>query len=187
MYKLKSKVGLIFLCVTALGLSACATTSNRSSGYHGSNYYYKPSADYMSRLPETINTNGEKVVLVDPTVHAWGAYDRDGTLVKGGIATAGGNWCDDINRPCRTSTGTYRIQSMGDGECKSKIYPKPNGGGLMPYCMFFHNGMALHGSLDGAVVEDNISHGCVRMRIPDAEWLRYNFATVGTKVVVKPY
>jgi hypothetical protein len=25
------------------------------------------------------------------------------------------------------------------------------------------------------------------MRIPDAEWMRYNFAQVGTKVVVLPY
>lgn len=186
MCKFKSKLGLIFLCVTAIGLSACAT-SNRSAGYHGSNYYMSMSTDYSARMPESINTHGEKVVVVDPNVHAWGAYDREGKLVKGGIATAGGNFCEDIGRPCRTASGSFRVQSLGDGMCKSKIYPKPNGGGLMPYCMFFHNGMAMHGSLDGAVVEDNISHGCVRMRIPDAEWLRYNFVSVGTKVVVKPY
>jgi lipoprotein-anchoring transpeptidase ErfK/SrfK len=27
----------------------------------------------------------------------------------------------------------------------------------------------------------------VRMHVSDAEWLRYNFVNVGTKVIVKPY
>ena len=57
----------------------------------------------------------------------------------------------------------------------------------MPYCMYFNKGEALHGSPDSIVVEDNISHGCVRMRIPDAEWMVTQFAQVGTKVVVLPY
>jgi lipoprotein-anchoring transpeptidase ErfK/SrfK len=143
-------------------------------------------ADYSSRMPSHINTT-EKVVIVNPNVHAWGAYDRNGELVKAGIATAGGQWCNDIGRGCHTATGTFRIYSLGDSECISRIYPLPNGGGLMPYCMYFHGGQALHGSPDNAVVEDNISHGCVRMRIPDAEWLRYNFAQHGTKVIVEAY
>ncbi|OGT57734.1 MAG: hypothetical protein A3F43_02350 [Gammaproteobacteria bacterium RIFCSPHIGHO2_12_FULL_42_10] len=135
-----------------------------------------------------IDTGGRRVIIVDPSNHVWGAYDRDGTLVKAGLATAGGHVCpDDNERSCTTDIGTYRINSLGDADCKSRIYPKPNGGGLMPYCMYFSGGMALHGSPDGAVVEDNISHGCVRMRISDAEWLRYNFAQIGTKVVVLPY
>jgi lipoprotein-anchoring transpeptidase ErfK/SrfK len=45
----------------------------------------------------------------------------------------------------------------------------------------------LHGVPDGEVVEGNISHGCVRMHVVDAEWLRYSFVNYGTKVVVKPY
>lgn len=168
----------------SLSLTSCATQYSRDGQYVSTSYFQ---TDYSSRLPSHIDTKGQKVVVVDPRVHAWGAYDRDGSLIKAGIATAGGNWCPDINRPCRTSVGTFRINSLGDGQCISRIYPKPNGGGLMPYCMYFSGGQALHGSPDGAVVEDNISHGCVRMRIADAEWLRYNFATVGTKVIVRPY
>lgn len=57
----------------------------------------------------------------------------------------------------------------------------------MPYCMFFHNGQALHGVPPHEVGEGNYSHGCVRMHVADAEWIRYNFADVGTKVVVKSY
>jgi len=178
-------LGLAFIVLLPFVISSCAS---RSSYQHRSmNSYqaaYNP-GDYSSRLPQKIDTK-EKVVLVDPNIHAWGAYEN-GELVKGGIATAGGNWCDDINRPCKTRTGSFRIQRIGSSDCRSSLYPRPHGGGLMPYCMFFSGGMALHGSPAGAVVADNISHGCVRMRIPDAEWVRNNFARVGTKVIVKPY
>jgi lipoprotein-anchoring transpeptidase ErfK/SrfK len=174
-------VGYLLLAVSPLLLNACATSHSYQSG---STFYYAD--NYDTRIPQKINTT-EKVVVVDPTVHTWGAYDSHGNLVKAGIATAGGSWCPDINSSCRTSTGTFRIQSLGDGGCYSKKYPLPRGGGLMPYCMYFNNGQALHGSPDGTVIEDNVSHGCVRMRIADAEWMRYNFATVGTKVIVKPY
>lgn len=144
---------------------------------------------YAARLPSHYDTGGKKTVVVDPNVHAWGAYDSDGTLVRAGIATAGGAVCppDASESDCRTKMGTFHIMSMGDGECISRTYPRPNGGGLMPYCMYFTNGEALHGSPDDIVMDNNVSHGCVRMRIPDAEWMRYNFASIGTKVVVLPY
>ncbi|HSW70413.1 MAG TPA: L,D-transpeptidase family protein, partial [Gammaproteobacteria bacterium] len=37
------------------------------------------------------------------------------------------------------------------------------------------------------VVDGNASHGCVRLKVQDAEWLRFNFVSIGTKVVVLPY
>lgn len=181
---MKKQLGIALSVLSCLALTSCAQYSGSGRGY-SSYSYYDPSR-YESRIPQQIDTH-EKLVLVDPNVNAWGAYDSKGHLVRGGIATAGNNWCDDIGRPCRTATGSFRIQSLGSADCKSKIYPRPNGGGLMPYCMFFSGGMALHGSPDATVVESNISHGCVRMRIPDAEWLRNNFASVGTKVIVKSY
>jgi lipoprotein-anchoring transpeptidase ErfK/SrfK len=61
----------------------------------------------------------------------------------------------------------------------------PHGGAPMPYCMFFNGSQGLHGSYE--VVDGNASHGCVRMTVSDAEWVRFNFATIGTKVVVRPY
>jgi lipoprotein-anchoring transpeptidase ErfK/SrfK len=59
--------------------------------------------------------------------------------------------------------------------------------------MFFNGGQALHGSYQ--VVPANISHGCVRLRVKDAKWLRYNFAEeptaqnedLGTIVIIKSY
>lgn len=143
------------------------------------------SEDYSSRLPAHIDTHGKRVILVDPNVHAWGAYGSDGNLIRAGLAACGGDWCHDTGRPCRTSTGTFHITSLGGPDCKSSIYPKPKGGGPMPYCMFFHGSMALHGS--PIMADANISHGCIRIPVSDAEWIRYNFAQVGTTIIVKPY
>lgn len=164
----------LFVISAALLLTSCATVNSQSIF----------TADYSSRLPQELDTNGKKMVLVDPSVHAWGAYSAEGRLIRAGIATSGGPICppDAHTNNCLTGVGTFHISSLGDGSCYSKSY-----GGLMPYCMFFNNGQALHGSPDSIVVDGNISHGCVRMRISDAEWMRYNFAQVGTKVVVRPY
>lgn len=173
---------LVFPLSALLFLVSCA-------GAHDPDGSGRFEANYNSRLPQQTDTGGKKMVLVNPNAHVWGAYAEDGHLVRSGLATAGGTTCppDTDEADCRTGRGTFHITSLGDGDCYSKKYPRPTGGGLMPYCMYFNNGQALHGSPDSIVVEDNVSHGCVRMRIPDAEWMRYNFASVGTKVVVLPY
>ena len=47
------------------------------------------------------------------------------------------------------------------------------------------SGVGIHGTPDGASIGYSVSHGCIRMRIPDAEWL---FARVplGTPVFIIP-
>lgn len=191
----------IFLLFMFALLTSCASTSSDQSMrmsdndtpntnlplYHGQAPYSLSYNEekFAQRLPQNIDGNG-KTILVDPKVFAWGAYD-DGKLVRAGIATAGAEYCPDEGKPCKTHSGTYRIFKIGGEECVSRTYPIGKGGALMPYCMFFRNGESLHGSPDQMMAEANISHGCVHMRIPDAEWLSTNFASVGTKVVVLPY
>jgi lipoprotein-anchoring transpeptidase ErfK/SrfK len=144
-------------------------------------------------LPSNISPQGEKVIIVSPNAHAWGAYSADGHLVRWGIATCGRGWCPDIHRHCRTKSGTFRIYSMGDSSCISRKFPVPDGGAPMPYCMYFNGGQALHGSYE--VVYGNASHGCVRLHVSDARWLRYHFVEGpnssngyrGTKVIIRPY
>lgn len=177
------------LLIFFFSLTGCTARYN-SQASQDSGYPYSASYDesrYERALPQTIEATGHKVIVVDPKLFAWGAYDADGKLVKGGIATAGADYCPDENRACRTTVGTFRVYSMGGEDCRSKTYPLGKGGSLMPYCIFFHNGESLHGSPDRMLVAQNISHGCIHIRIPDAEWLRKNFATIGTQVVIKPY
>ena len=142
--------------------------------------------DFSSRIPQHIST-AENTVVVDPRVHVWGAYGPDGTLIKAGQASAGSDWCNDLGHPCHTGVGTFRVYSLGSPDCKSHIFPLHKGGAPMPYCMYFNSGQALHGVPDSEVGDGNFSHGCVRMHVSDAEWLRYNFVNVGTKVIIRPY
>lgn len=145
-------------------------------------------------LPEFIKNQAEKVILVDPNEHAWGAYSAKGKLIRWGIATAGAAWCADLGHACRTNAGTFRISSLGGNNCMSNKFPvTANGGAPMPYCMYFNGGQAIHGSSE--VEYANVSHGCVRVHVDDAKWLRYHFVEGpslynnyrGTKVVIKSY
>jgi hypothetical protein len=139
-----------------------------------------------SSMPSQIASAGEKILVIDPRLHSWGAYSSQGKLIRSGRATSGAKWCDDIGRPCRTKTGVFKINSLGSRDCISNSYPVDQGGGApMPYCMFFNGGQAIHGSHQ--VVKANVSHGCVRVGVQDAQWIRYDFAKLGTKVVVKSY
>jgi len=189
-YHYKPRLMYILFCLCSLLFTSCATTYQRSAA---DDEGFVPYSDafkedkYIARLPTSIDSGGEKIIIVDPKIFAWGAYDKNGQLVRGGMATAGADYCPDDQAACRTTIGTFRIYSMGGEECASRIYPRPNGGALMPYCMFFHNGESLHGSPDSFLAEANISHGCIHIRIPDAEWLRNQFASIGTKVVIMPY
>ncbi len=148
----------------------------------------------FSPFPQQIEPPQEKIVVFDPKLYAWGAYEADGSLVRWGPATGGQNWCSDIDEPCHTKPGHFRIFSMGDSSCVSTKFPIPDGGAPMPYCMYFNGGQALHGS-PGGVMKGNVSHGCVRMFVRDAEWMRYEFIDPpeeynnyrGTEVIVLPY
>jgi len=191
MHSIRFSTLLIFSCLFSSLLCSCSI--HRSTDFASEDKETKakdPIKDffyYAARLPQNINTYGEKVVLIDPNVHTWGAYDASGKIVQAGLTSAGADWCFDMGRPCKTKAGVFRVYSLGSPECKSTIFPIPEGGAPMPYCMFFNRGQALHGVHEGEVVEGNVSHGCVRLHIPDAYWLRYNFVDIGTKVIVRPY
>lgn len=129
---------------------------------------------------------GKKVFIFDPKASAWAAYDADGNRVKTGSASGGMDYCSDINRPCRTVTGTYRIYSKKGEDCKSSAYPVETGGGArMPYCMHFHGGYSIHAAYE--VPNYNSSHGCIRVLPGAAKWLNEDFLNVGSVVIVKPY
>lgn len=146
-------------------------------------------------IPQQISPPGEKIIIINPNTHRWGAYDEDGVLIRSGLATAGNSWCRDIRRGCKTKSGSFRIFSLGSSSCKSRKYPVGRGGAPMPYCMFFNGGQGIHGSPASHVVAANVSHGCVRVHVEDARWLRFEFVDGpnsrngyrGTRVIVRPY
>jgi lipoprotein-anchoring transpeptidase ErfK/SrfK len=53
----------------------------------------------------------------------------------------------------------------------------------VPYTMYFHGGYGLHGTYWHSNFGHPMSHGCVNLPAPEAEWL-FHWAEVGTLVNV---
>ena len=126
----------------------------------------------------------DRSFVFNPRTHRWAAMD-DGRIIKSGRASGGRSYCTDIHRACHTPVGVFRIHQKGGPECRSSRYPVGEGGAPMPYCMFFSQYYAVHGSYE--VPNYNASHGCIRVSPSDARWLSHHFMSIGTKVIVKPY
>jgi L,D-transpeptidase ErfK/SrfK len=136
-------------------------------------------------FPPQIVPADRKLIIIDLSDQAFGAYNAAGELVYWGPVSAGRGYCPDVARGCHTPVGTHYIYSKGGPDCISSKYPIPEGGAPMPFCMFFHGGYALHGSV---LPGYNASHGCVRLFSDDAEWLNKEFVETGrqgTKVIVR--
>ncbi len=185
MYK---KLGVVLLVALMTGCSSF--TSMTSSGYDGFTGYdphVNAENDTKGRnvFPSYAETNGEKMFVFDPNAGAWAAYASTGERIKTGRASGGKSFCPDTGGPCRTASGSFRVQVKKGADCVSNTFPVGEGGASMPHCMFFHKGFAVHAS--AFVPDQPSSHGCVRVLPDAAQWLHDDFMDIGTKVVVKPY
>ncbi|MEJ2607147.1 MAG: L,D-transpeptidase, partial [Anaerolineales bacterium] len=81
-----------------------------------------------------------------------------------------------------TVTGQYRIyRKYVSTPMAGPGYYLPG----VPFTMYFYKGYALHGTYWHNNFGTPMSHGCINLRTPDAEWL-FDFASVGTLVNVHP-
>ncbi|MGD9030647.1 MAG: LysM peptidoglycan-binding domain-containing protein [Anaerolineae bacterium] len=77
-----------------------------------------------------------------------------------------------------TVTGSYRIYVKYTSTSMSGPgYYLPN----VPYVMFFYRGYSIHGTYWHSNFGHPMSHGCVNLPTPEAQWL-FNWASVGTLV-----
>lgn len=153
------------------------------------------SAMDFSPFPRQLPHIKEKVVVIDQAQLAWGAYNDVGQLLQWGPISAGSRRCFESESGCETPAGKFYVTKKGGKDCYSRSYPKrvsgEQGGGYMPYCIFFHKGYALHGS--ASLPGYHASQGCVRLFISDARWLYHNFIDApakgkkGTKIIVLPH
>jgi hypothetical protein len=147
----------------------------------------------VSPFPRYIPENGEKTVFIDQHQLAWAAYNESGELIWWGPVSPGSGQCAKEQGDCLTPSGSFRIIRKSDENCISTVFPVrangEGGGAIMPYCMHFWRGFALHGSEE--VPGFAASHGCVRMFVQDARWLNEEFVDLpgsggktGTRVII---
>ena len=182
---------LLLALSLCLGLTACiendASTyiTDDNGNVHHTTHYLRDTRG-KRYFPVQIPATGQKEFIFDPTAFAWGAYDAEGHRVMTGAASGGKDMCEDVGKPCRTVTGTFRVYNKRGVNCKSGEYPvETEGGAKMPYCMYFFQGFTIHAGYD--VPTANASHGCVRVLPSAAKWLNEQFITIGTRVTVLSY
>lgn len=101
-------------------------------------------------------------------------YAYEGDSVVNSFLVSSGLW----NHP--TVTGTYQIYAKYPSTLMAgEDYYLPG----VPWVMYFYKGYSFHGTYWHHNFGTPMSHGCLNMYTPDAEWL-YNWADIGTTVNV---
>ena len=136
-----------------------------------------PTSEYVvptaaaAEAPSTV-ASGEHWIDVDLSQQRVYAYAGD-TLVNSFIVSTG-TW------QTPTVTGQFHVWiKLRSTAMSGPGYYLPD----VPYTMYFYKGYGLHGTYWHNNFGTPMSHGCVNLSIPDAEWL-YNFSSVGTLVNV---
>ena len=129
-------------------------------------------SDYAGTIPSPTVAVGKQIVvdLSEQRVYAFenGQFLRVFTVSTGLSRTP-------------TVKGDFRIYLKYDAQrMRGPGYDLPN----VPWVMYFYQGYALHGTYWHNNFGQPMSHGCVNMRTPEAEWL-YNWAPMGTPVHVQ--
>jgi lipoprotein-anchoring transpeptidase ErfK/SrfK len=116
--------------------------------------------------------NGKRWIDVNLSEQRVYAYEGD-IIVNAFIVSTG-----TARTP--TVTGTYKIWiKLKSTTMSGPGYYLTN----VPYTMYFYKGYGLHGTYWHNNFGTPMSHGCVNLSIPDAQWL-YNWAFEGTEVNV---
>ena len=113
-----------------------------------------------------------KQIVVDLSEQRVYAYEN-GVLVRQFVVSTGLPGTPTIQGSFTIQRKTPSRHMSGPG------YDLPG----VPWVMYFYRGYALHGTYWHNNFGQPMSHGCVNMRTPDAEWL-YQWAPIGTSVRV---
>ena len=129
-------------------------------------------APSLPPVPGDAPANGVHWIDVDLTHQMVYAYA--GNTVVNSFLVSTGTW----DHP--TVTGKYHIYvKLRYTDMSGPDYYLPN----VPFTMYFYEGYGLHGTYWHHNFGTPMSHGCVNLATPDAEWL-YGFSSVGTLVNV---
>ncbi len=134
--------------------------------------YFEPTTGQPSGPAPTI-TNGKQIIvdLSDQRIYAY----QDGQMVRTTAVSTG-------LPGTPTVLGDYNVYwKLTSQTMQGPGYYLPG----VPWVMYFYQGYAIHGTYWHSNFGRPMSHGCVNLPTPEAEWF-FNFAEVGTAVRVIP-
>ncbi len=122
--------------------------------------------------PDPTPGAGERWIDIDLSDQRLTAYEGEAavrsTLVSTGIA----------RYPTPTGRFSIRIKYIADDMAGTGYY-LPD----VPYTMYYYRAYAIHGTYWHDNFGTRMSHGCINLPTPEAEWL-FGWASVGTLVVI---
>ena len=138
-----------------------------------------PTPEYSTPIAAVVNipaqmagNGGEH--WIDVNLSEQRVYAYEGDTVVNSFVVSTGTW------QTPTVTGKYTVWiKLRSTAMSGPGYYLPD----VPFVMYFYKGYGLHGTYWHNNFGTPMSHGCVNLTIPDAEWI-YNFSTVGTVVNV---
>lgn len=120
-----------------------------------------------------------KLIEIDLSKQKLYAY-RNGKLENEFIISSG-------KRQFPTPVGEFKINTKVPKTNMARNYGKdnPNNYNLpnVPHVMYFYRDYAIHGAYWHWKFGTRVSHGCINMKLKDAEWL-YNWADINNPVVI---
>ena len=187
------KTVLIGLCVLIVGVlsiktvQTLASTQSLKGEFHGK-IVYAPAITFDDRgYPTYKNVLGDSTgKRIDVDLSSQRVYAYEGGSRVNEFVVSTGLWG-------RTPTGTFTIQRKvssqtmaGGNRAIGTYYYLPG----VPWVQFFGNaqvpwsrGFSFHGTYWHNNFGHPMSHGCVNMKTPDAQWL-YDWAPMGTTVSI---
>jgi lipoprotein-anchoring transpeptidase ErfK/SrfK len=131
--------------------------------------YVQPTA-----IPPVPGRSADGVHWIDVNLSQQMLYAYAGDTVVNSFVVSTGTWLTP------TVTGKYKVWvKLRSSDMSGADYYLP----AVPYVMYFYKDYGIHGTYWHNNFGTPMSHGCVNMSIPDAEWI-YNFSYVGTVVNV---
>jgi lipoprotein-anchoring transpeptidase ErfK/SrfK len=128
-----------------------------------------PNTGVNVSVPPDIGRN-ERWIDIDLSNQRLYAY-QGGTFINSFLVSTG-TWMYP------TVTGRYKIYvKYLYADMTGPDYYLPN----VPYVMYFYKGYGIHGTYWHNNFGTPMSHGCVNLRTPDAEWV-FNWSSIGTVV-----
>lgn len=133
---------------------------------------YVPQSTVAPAAAEPTVSTGKQIVvdLSDQRVYAY----ENGQLLRNMLVSTG-------TAAFPTVQGDYKVYLKYESQTMSG--PGYNLPGV-PYVLYFYKGYSLHGTYWHSNFGTPMSHGCVNMHTPDAQWV-WNWAPLGTPVHVQ--
>lgn len=134
--------------------------------------YVAPTA--APNVPPVVSGVGDGVHWLDVDLSQQRLYAYAGDTLVNSFIVSTGTW------QTPTVVGKFKVWvKLRASDMSGPGYYLPD----VPYVMYFYKDYGIHGTYWHNNFGTPMSHGCVNLSIPDAEWV-YNFSSVGTVVNV---